>query len=194
MNKKFKLVSMLSLAGLLLASNAVVASAAEDKTPVGDLDYAKSDVKVKIQIPNINDKETLAFDEVPEAFDFGLIKADKTINQVNSSIQLVDTKVSVYKDYARNDTWEVKAVASDLTDGQNKYELSSFKLNDKAITGTGANPIILKSQDNNNGIGTYSYDINSAAIDFKLPSQKKEGITELKGNVTYALSVTKAAE
>lgn len=200
MKKRLNLFGMVSLASIaLIAMGGVVAHAdeteeAESGTTVGVKDYAKSDVRVKIQVPNINQKDTLAFDDVPEIFDFGFHKIETGQKTVSSNISLSDSKLSVYKDYERDDEWQVKATVSDLTDGTNSYEVSSFALNSQELSGTAAKPVLFKSTEGNNGIGTYSYNINTADIAFKLPAGLEEGVSTLKGNVFYTLEVTKAAE
>lgn len=192
MNTKLHLLGIVTLASLVLATTGGAAYA--EVTPEGELDYANSEVKVKIKVPNINGTETLAFDDVPANFDFGFHEIVSGQQTVKSKIELADSKISVYKDYARDDKWEVTATVSDLSDGENAYEVSSFQLNGNEVGKVGSGTTILESQTDNNGIGTYSYKINNAEIDFKLPGNVGEGISQLKGNVYYTLSVTEAAE
>lgn len=149
---------------------------------------------------NFNDEnqESLTLNKVPATFDFEtpLMHKNYSITQ-----ELENERIEIYNDRLSRD-WSVMASISnnqlEMGDHSNiTFPISSFKINETELVGTGAKGIVFNSvadKSIENNVGTLQVPIHQISVAFQDSEGQIKASTSLKAMVNYQLYNTSNAE
>lgn len=148
--------------------------------------------------PSDGNQRSLVLKAVPTAFDF---QTELKPKSYRLSQNLTNQAVEIYNDRLARD-WSVKASVLNnqltLENALNEYfPISSFKINQVELTGTGNQGIIVQSVTDKtlfNNVGVMKQPISQASIDFQDENGRLKASNTLKGTINYQLYNTPNAD
>ena len=164
------------------------------ETPV-TVDVKDSDETVDPLDPTDPTQQRLLLKKVPENYNF-----ETTLKNEDYTIEatLEDEKVTVFNDRSVRD-WSVKASVTDnqISSGNTIFDVSSFKVNNVELVGTGATGVVAKSAEDKtvtNNTGTLSTAIESVNIEFSDAEGTLKVGSQLSLTISYSLYNTSNAD
>lgn len=129
----------------------------------------------------------LTLETVPTAYNFTTSIKNKDYNLTAT----LNDKIDVQNDYSAR-VWSVKAEVdgSQLASGSSAFDVSSFKVNDAELVGTGVTGVVSRSAatpDASNNTGIISKAVTSIGVNFSDPNNVLKAGDELTGTISYSL-------
>lgn len=186
--KQIVLLSLLAL-GLMVTVGANQANATE----ITDTTEHKSNTAITIidgnGDPENPTSEDLRLDQVPTGYNFSTV-VNKANYEINSGTIDGAATIDVFNNYQKRD-WSVKATVKDNAIKRSEtesYSVTSFKVNDVELIGTGATGIVAKNKDQSaENTGTVSIPINKISISFQDNKNSLKVGNDLTGEIDYVI-------
>ena len=195
----FGLVSVVTLAGVM--SQTASAQEVVDQKGTSDVTVTIKD-DIDPENPDIDpldptnpEQNQLLLTDVPTSYDFDSIL---TLGEYSLTSSLTDQKINVFNTRSIRE-WSVKAAIVDnkISKEGIDFPVSSFKINDVELVGSGQTGIVSKSNETptvENNTGNIVTDVTNASINFTDANSELKVGDSLQGTITYQLYNTENAQ